>query len=150
MEIIKSCSTLGRSLKCPRATHLQSHCSKPSPSPFNYSMLALIIYWCRLPLVNHWHAACCHTFCVVQARTAGKWPLKWYAPECINFFKFSNKSDVWSFGVTMWEAFSYGGKPYKVRNVSTEHHQIIIYQLHVDLITKSTPLWGLILNVKLN
>ncbi|CAG00734.1 unnamed protein product, partial [Tetraodon nigroviridis] len=48
-----------------------------------------------------------------KARTAGKWPLKWYAPECINFRKFSSKSDVWSFGVTMWEAFSYGGKPYK-------------------------------------
>ncbi|KAK2835283.1 hypothetical protein Q5P01_015767 [Channa striata] len=48
-----------------------------------------------------------------KARTAGKWPLKWYAPECINFHKFSSKSDVWSFGITMWEAFSYGGKPYK-------------------------------------
>ncbi|KAM9848693.1 tyrosine-protein kinase ZAP-70 [Aulostomus maculatus] len=48
-----------------------------------------------------------------KARTAGKWPLKWYAPECIKFFKFSSKSDVWSFGVTMWEAFSFGGKPYK-------------------------------------
>ncbi|KAG8003161.1 Tyrosine-protein kinase ZAP-70 [Nibea albiflora] len=48
-----------------------------------------------------------------RARTAGKWPLKWYAPECINFHKFSSKSDVWSFGITMWEAFSYGGKPYK-------------------------------------
>ncbi|AWP10708.1 Tyrosine-protein kinase [Scophthalmus maximus] len=48
-----------------------------------------------------------------KARTAGKWPLKWYAPESINFHKFSSKSDVWSFGVTMWEAFSYGGKPYK-------------------------------------
>ncbi|XP_020558080.2 tyrosine-protein kinase ZAP-70 isoform X2 [Oryzias latipes] len=48
-----------------------------------------------------------------KARTAGKWPLKWYAPECINFHKFSSKSDVWSFGVTMWEAFTYGGKPYK-------------------------------------
>ncbi|XP_069073427.1 tyrosine-protein kinase ZAP-70 [Pleurodeles waltl] len=47
------------------------------------------------------------------ARTAGKWPLKWYAPECINFHKFSSKSDVWSYGVTMWEAFTYGGKPYK-------------------------------------
>ncbi|KAK5869660.1 hypothetical protein PBY51_024362 [Eleginops maclovinus] len=48
-----------------------------------------------------------------RARTAGKWPLKWYAPECISFRKFSSKSDVWSFGVTMWEAFSFGGKPYK-------------------------------------
>nr|XP_061832359.1 tyrosine-protein kinase ZAP-70 [Nerophis lumbriciformis]XP_061832360.1 tyrosine-protein kinase ZAP-70 [Nerophis lumbriciformis]XP_061832361.1 tyrosine-protein kinase ZAP-70 [Nerophis lumbriciformis]XP_061832363.1 tyrosine-protein kinase ZAP-70 [Nerophis lumbriciformis] len=48
-----------------------------------------------------------------KARSAGPWPLKWYAPECVNFRKFSSKSDVWSFGVTMWEAFSYGGKPYK-------------------------------------
>ncbi|XP_074524312.1 tyrosine-protein kinase ZAP-70 [Halichoeres trimaculatus] len=48
-----------------------------------------------------------------KARSSGKWPLKWYAPECIKFYKFSSKSDVWSFGVTMWEAFSYGGKPYK-------------------------------------
>lgn len=51
----------------------------------------------------------------VQARSGGKWPLKWYAPECLNFHKFSSKSDVWSFGITMWEAFSYGGKPYKVK-----------------------------------
>lgn len=40
--------------------------------------------------------------------------MKWYAPECINYYKFSSKSDVWSFGVLMWEAFSYGQKPYRV------------------------------------
>lgn len=47
------------------------------------------------------------------AEAHGKWPVKWYAPECINFRKFSSKSDVWSFGVLMWEAFSYGQKPYR-------------------------------------
>lgn len=48
-----------------------------------------------------------------KAKGHGKWPVKWYAPECIHYLKFSSKSDVWSFGVLMWEAFSYGQKPYK-------------------------------------
>ncbi|XP_067137669.1 tyrosine-protein kinase Shark-like isoform X3 [Centruroides vittatus] len=48
-----------------------------------------------------------------RAEVAGKWPLKWYAPECIYYFKFSTKSDVWSYGVSLWEALSYGEKPYQ-------------------------------------
>uniref|UniRef100_A0A6Q2X7L2 Tyrosine-protein kinase n=1 Tax=Esox lucius TaxID=8010 RepID=A0A6Q2X7L2_ESOLU len=48
-----------------------------------------------------------------KAKGHGKWPVKWYAPECMNYFKFSCKSDVWSFGVLMWEAYSLGMKPYK-------------------------------------
>ncbi|KAK6494608.1 tyrosine-protein kinase SYK-like isoform X1 [Huso huso] len=48
-----------------------------------------------------------------KAKGHGKWPVKWYAPECMNYFKFSCKSDVWSFGVLMWEAFSLGQKPYR-------------------------------------
>lgn len=48
-----------------------------------------------------------------KAETAGKWPLKWYAPECIYYFKFDSKSDIWSYGVTLWEATSYGAKPYR-------------------------------------
>jgi serine/threonine protein kinase len=48
-----------------------------------------------------------------QARAGSKWPLKWFAPECIYFFKFSAKSDVWAFGVTLWEGLSYGARPYE-------------------------------------
>ena len=48
-----------------------------------------------------------------RANAAGKWPLKWYAPECIYYFRFDSKSDIWSYGVTLWEATSYGAKPYR-------------------------------------
>lgn len=42
----------------------------------------------------------------------GKWPIKWYAPESYNYGTFSHKSDVWSFGVTIWEMYSFGEQPY--------------------------------------
>ncbi|XP_061193771.1 uncharacterized protein LOC133202005 [Saccostrea echinata] len=40
-------------------------------------------------------------------------PVKWMAPECLNKSgAASEKSDVWSYGVTVWEVFTMGGTPY--------------------------------------
>ncbi len=39
-------------------------------------------------------------------------PIAWCAPECINFLRFTSASDVWSFGVALWEMFSYGFQPW--------------------------------------
>ncbi|XP_066568499.1 ephrin type-B receptor 5 [Amia ocellicauda] len=41
-----------------------------------------------------------------------KIPVRWTAPEAIQHRKFSSASDVWSFGVVMWEVMSYGERPY--------------------------------------
>ncbi|XP_043213446.1 activated Cdc42 kinase-like isoform X2 [Amphibalanus amphitrite] len=41
-----------------------------------------------------------------------KLPIAWCAPECINYLRFTSSSDVWAYGVTLWEMFSYGFQPW--------------------------------------
>ncbi|XP_037329983.2 ephrin type-A receptor 7 isoform X3 [Pungitius pungitius] len=42
----------------------------------------------------------------------GKSVVLWTAPEAIQYHRFSSASDVWSFGIVMWEVMSYGERPY--------------------------------------
>ncbi|XP_063892331.1 activated Cdc42 kinase-like isoform X4 [Helicoverpa armigera] len=41
-----------------------------------------------------------------------KLPVAWCAPECILFLRFTSASDVWAFGVCLWEMFTYGFQPW--------------------------------------
>ncbi|XP_048364833.1 tyrosine-protein kinase Tec isoform X2 [Sphaerodactylus townsendi] len=45
--------------------------------------------------------------------SGAKFPVKWCPPEVFNYSRFSSKSDVWSFGVTMWEVFTEGKMPFE-------------------------------------
>uniref|UniRef100_A0A3Q3WJB8 receptor protein-tyrosine kinase n=1 Tax=Mola mola TaxID=94237 RepID=A0A3Q3WJB8_MOLML len=42
----------------------------------------------------------------------GRSVVLWTAPEAIQYHRFSSASDVWSFGIVMWEVMSYGERPY--------------------------------------
>ncbi|XP_078450794.1 tyrosine-protein kinase HCK-like [Lampetra fluviatilis] len=46
------------------------------------------------------------------AREGAKFPIKWTAPEAINYGSFSIKSDVWSFGILLTEIITFGRIPY--------------------------------------
>ncbi|CAJ0932635.1 unnamed protein product, partial [Mesorhabditis belari] len=48
----------------------------------------------------------------------GKLPLRWMAPESIEMAAFSAPTDIWSFGVLLWEAYSFGTVPFPT--VATE------------------------------
>ena len=43
---------------------------------------------------------------------SGRSPALWAAPETLQFGHFSSASDVWSFGVVMWEVMAFGERPY--------------------------------------
>ncbi|XP_036033167.1 ephrin type-A receptor 10 isoform X3 [Onychomys torridus] len=48
----------------------------------------------------------------VYTTMSGRSPALWAAPETIQFGHFSSASDVWSFGIVMWEVMAFGERPY--------------------------------------
>ena len=57
-------------------------------------------------------------------------PIKWTAPEALNYGKYTSLCDVWSFGVLCWEIFSKGGTPYQGKRISS--HGRVISKSYTD------------------
>ncbi|KAK7792067.1 hypothetical protein R5R35_007100 [Gryllus longicercus] len=51
-------------------------------------------------------------------------PIKWTAPEALNFGKYTSLCDVWSYGVLAWEIFARGGTPYSGMSNSKAREKI--------------------------
>lgn len=58
---------------------------------------------------------------------------QWTAPEALKNAKYSFKSDVWSFGILIWEMWSYGRSPYRKTLVENVLSQIIELNLRCEI-----------------
>ena len=62
----------------------------------------------------------------------GKIPVKWTAPEALSYRTYSTASDVWSFGVVMYEIWAVGLKPYEgMTNAEVGTH---VWSLHSNIL----------------
>lgn len=54
----------------------------------------------------------CKDYCCLSSKKSTPLPLRWLAPETIQHNRVSVYTDIWSFGVLLWEVFSSGQRPY--------------------------------------
>lgn len=61
-------------------------------------------------------------------------PIKWTAPEALNFGKYTTLCDVWSYGILTWEIFSKGDTPYSGMSNSRARERIDAGECFIDRI----------------
>jgi serine/threonine protein kinase len=54
--------------------------------------------------------------------------VRWAAPEVLNQRRFSTKSDVWAYGIVMWEIFSFAAKPYEFLRTNADVVDFVVEQ----------------------
>ena len=60
--------------------------------------------------------------------------IEWWAPEIlVRNSEFNNKTDVWSFGITIWQVFNNGKKPFESQRpgLVSSIYELIIYIIYI-------------------
>ena len=76
---------------------------------------------------------------IYEAHTGAKFPVKWTAPEAALYSHFTIKSDVWSFGILLYELITYGHVPYSgIKDAGLIERVKMAFLCHVLMAVQNT------------